>query len=169
MENQFTQSTHWLFLSGAVWILIIIMVPFRFFKKLWLPAFITGFAMTYLLNYLAVGYLKMWSFPPTILTVFNTPLFLALAWYGAILVFDYLALVYSRFKIPLIFLFALLTTIIFWDASKEGHLHLKNWSIAETFFLAVITHGIALIVLKFFIKGNDLVANEDPLGLRKEK
>ncbi len=168
MGNQITQDLHWIFLSGSIWILIIIMIPFRFFKKLWFPALITGFIMTYLLNFLAVGYLKMWHFPPTALTVLKTPLFLALAWYGAILVFDYLVLVYSRFKIPLVFLFALITTTIFWDASNEKHVHLENWSVAETFFMAIITHVISLMVLRLFIKTDDLKANEDPFGIKKK-
>ncbi|HEX3046021.1 MAG TPA: hypothetical protein VHY08_14790 [Bacillota bacterium] len=164
MENQIRHTLHWIFLTGAIWVLIITMIPRSFIKKLWLPALITGFALTYLINLLAVGYLKMWNFPPTALTLCYTPLFLALSWYGAILLFDYLVLVYSRFKIPLIFLFALLTILIFWDASKEGHLKMLQWSIAETFFTAIITHGISLIVLKFFTKNKDLEANEDPFG-----
>jgi hypothetical protein len=158
------QTIHWLFLTGAIWILIAVMVPFRFFKTLWLPALITGFILTFALNFIAEEYLHLWRLQPAAFTIFKTPLFLALSWYGAILVFDYLVLVYSRFKVPLIFLFAVLTTLIFWDASKEGHLKLENWSLAETLFVAVITYGISILVLKCFTKGDDLAANERPLG-----
>jgi hypothetical protein len=167
MENQIRQTLHWMFFAVAIWVLIINMVPSRFIKTLWLPALITGFAMTFLINILA-GYLKLWSFSPTALTLFHTPLFLALTWYGAILIFDYLVLVYSRFKIPLIILFALLSIVFFWEASKEGHLKVENWSLAETFFTAIITHGISLMVLKLFTKGRDLEANEDPFGINKK-
>jgi phosphoglycerol transferase MdoB-like AlkP superfamily enzyme len=151
MENEIRQTLHWIFFAAAIWVLIINMIPFRFIKTLWLPALITGFAMTYLINSLA-SYLKMWSFSPTALALFHTPLFLALTWYGAILVFDYLVLVYRRFKILLIILFALITIIFFRDASREGHIKMENWSLAETFFMAIIAHGVSLMVLKLFTK-----------------
>lgn len=120
--------------------------------------------MTFVINYIAASVLKMWAFQPTVLTIAKIPLMLALAWFGAMLVFNYLVLVYSRFKILLIILFTLLSTIIFADASMEGHLILYHWSMAETIFLTVITHCLSLIVLRLFTKDKDLAPNPKPFG-----
>ena len=124
---------HWLFLAMAIWILIAVAVPWQGFKRVWLPAFLTGFIMAYPINYFAVGYLDMWHFPKNVLTFLNTPFFLALSWFGSMVIFDQLVLVYSRFRIVFIFGFSLLTAAIFANAAAEGHLEQGRWSLAETY------------------------------------
>ena len=129
---------HWLFLAAAIWTLIAAAIPWPCLKRVWLPAFLTGFLMSYPLNYLAAGYLGMWRFSRTPLTVLHTPFLLAVAWFGAMAVFGHLVLVYSRFKILFIFGSSLLSTAIYADAAIEGHLRPGHWSYAETYLLAVI-------------------------------
>jgi hypothetical protein len=158
------QIIHWLILSLALWSLVIFMIPWGYIKKLWLPSFFSGFLFTYVINYLAVSYLHLWAFPATFLTFLQTPLFLAICWYGAMMIFGYFIMVYSRFKVFLVVLFAVATALIFYDASVEGHLKLGHWSIAETLFLGIFTHIQAVFILRWFVKDIDLKPNDKPFG-----
>ena len=96
------------------------------------------------------------------LTFLNTPFFLALSWFGSMVIFDQLVLVYSRFRIVFIFGFSLLTAAIFANAAAEGHLEQGRWSLAETYFLAVMTHSVALTVLRIFIRDRRLRPDTQP-------
>ena len=103
------------------------------------------------------------------LTFLNTPFFLALSWFGSMVIFDQLVLVYSRFRIVFIFGFSLLTAAIFANAAAEGHLELGRWSLAETYFLAVMTHSIALTVLRVFIRDRRLRPGTQPPDSNQSK
>lgn len=156
--------THWLFMAAAIWILIAVAIPWPRLKRVWLPALLTGFLMSFPINHLAVGYLGMWRFPRSAWTIRDTPFFLALAWFGAMAVFDHLVLVYSRFRIIFIFGFSMLSTAIYAEAAIEGHLKPGHWSYAETYLLAVIMHSLSLLVLKLFVKDDRLRPDAKPLG-----
>lgn len=56
--------------------------------------------MTYAVNYCAVKYLKFWFYPPALRMVADTPFFVAVTWYGAMLAFYFLVL---NILVPLYF------------------------------------------------------------------
>ncbi|MGE5530254.1 MAG: hypothetical protein ACM3X6_14100 [Patescibacteria group bacterium] len=163
MHGELKHLLHWLFIAAAVWSLIAVAIPLPCLKRVWLPAFLTGFLASYPLNYLAVGSLGLWRFPPVPLTFLHTPFFLAVAWFGAMVVFDHLILVYSRFKYLFILGFSLLSTAIYAMAAIERHLRPGHWSYAEIFYLALIMHCVALYVLRLFRKDGALRPHENPL------
>ncbi|MGE5557487.1 MAG: hypothetical protein ACM3WV_02625 [Bacillota bacterium] len=119
--------------------------------------------MTFLINYLAVIY-RVWSFPPGEPVVFKTPLLLAFAWYGSMMIFNYFLLIYSRFRLYIIAFFTILSAGIFYSAKSHHHLIIHHLSIMEVMFLALFTHSFSLILMRLFTRGEGFKPDDNPLG-----
>jgi hypothetical protein len=157
-----SNSLHWIVLSISIWVIVFLIVPPRYFKSLWLPSFLTGFVLTYPFNYLAFIF-NIWKYPPTTPLVLGVPLFVSVAWYGAMFLFDFFVLTYSRFKLYLVFGATILTGLAFISATLEKHMFIEKWGKVETTVLAVIAYGISIFVLRLFVKNKDLGPNDKPL------
>ena len=148
--TEINTTAYWFVLTGALWALVFLLVPLRVLKSLLLPGFLMGFAWTFALNYPSVNWLKLYHFTKGPFMIGGVPLLLAISWYGAIVLFFFFVLSYPRFEVLFVALGGLATAAVFATTVRLGHLKPGHYSTLESMYLGLISHVIALKVLRLF-------------------
>lgn len=154
---------YWVTQAVAYWALVLFLVPINYIKKLIPFAFLGGFIYTWIVQIIAVDFLKRWAFKSDLVIIYNIPLFFTLSWFAVTTIFGYLLWRYPRYQVWFVLFFTLWATVMSYIAQILNQIYLYGWSIAETFMFAVFSHVLLLYVFKYMHHVNELGAKDTML------
>lgn len=145
-------NLYWVVHTLGYFSLAFLLIPYQYWKKIWITGITGGILYTCLVQFLAVKIFEKWSFMPTSFTLWEIPFFFIINWFSVTLIFCYLILKYIKYKIPIILFFTLLSTLMNYCATYHKAITLINWSLADTFMYALFSHTLIFFILKLQVK-----------------
>lgn len=162
-------NLYWFNQTVAYWSIMLLVVPLKYIKKLFIYGLLGGFLYTWIVQFFAVIVLKRWDFAQDIFTIYGIPFFFAMSWFGVTILYGYLLMNYSRYQFYILTFFVLLATFMDYAAIYSNKVSMTNWTIVDTLMFAVFSHVVLLYLLKYMYGIDSLGAHEDVLMLKIRK
>jgi len=147
------KSLIWFTLFALITIVSLLVIPRKQFFKLLPFGIVAGFLLAMAILLFAVPWFGLWKFNYLLTTsVLGIPLFIALAWAPAVMIFSYYVPKFNEKNMLLfwILIFSTGTTLLVGLFANAGFIRFINWDLLATFLLAFAVHGIlALFVLNY--------------------
>ncbi|MEW6662978.1 MAG: hypothetical protein ACOY9Y_01280 [Bacillota bacterium] len=146
-------SLIWAVLFVAATLLMVALVPRQQVAEFLQFGLVGGLGVALLILVVFVPFLEFWRFaPPDLLTIEGIPLFMAMAAIPLSMIFAR-SLTKGEGLLPFLVVlgFPLAATFIHYMLIINGNLAYRNWSLAKTFLLALVTHAaLAAYILANF-------------------
>ena len=139
------QSLVWFTFFVVSLVVMLVLVPSDKLRRLLAFGLIGGSALAYLVQWVAVNWLRLWGFNHlAFLSVQRIPLGLVLAWFPSTVIFGHYFEYMHSFLTRLLYIlgFALLGAVIEYGFVLAGYHYYLNWSVVNTFLLGAAIHTV---------------------------